>query len=134
MKIIRLEGNDPQLYALVAPLVMNPAVLRQNNNYPFKTTPRHVWYVAVADDGDVVAFMPLKKTVAGYCIDNYYVASDDETLFDALIERIVAEMGKESLVAMVHKRHTSRFASHGFSLAHTLVKYDKMAYDGKSAT
>jgi hypothetical protein len=42
MKIMTLQGTDKLLYELVAPLVMNPAILRQNNNYPFKTS-RFVW-------------------------------------------------------------------------------------------
>lgn len=37
MNILKLQGLDGRLFDLVAPLVMNPAVLRQNNNYPFKT-------------------------------------------------------------------------------------------------
>ena len=43
MKIMTLQGTDKLLYELVAPLVMNPAILRQNNNYPFKTSRSHVW-------------------------------------------------------------------------------------------
>ena len=35
MNILKLQGLDGRLFDLVAPLVMNPAVLRQNNNYPF---------------------------------------------------------------------------------------------------
>lgn len=31
MKIMTLQGTDKLLYELVAPLVMNPAILRQNN-------------------------------------------------------------------------------------------------------
>mgnify|MGYP007079103828 FL=1 len=46
MKIMTLQGTDKLLYELVAPLVMNPAILRQNNNYPFKTSRSHVWYIA----------------------------------------------------------------------------------------
>ena len=42
MNILKLQGLDGRLFDLVAPLVMNPAVLRQNNNYPFKTTRNHV--------------------------------------------------------------------------------------------
>ena len=38
MNIERFSGTDERLYRAVAPLVMNPAVLRQNNNYPFKTS------------------------------------------------------------------------------------------------
>ena len=36
MKIRQIEDNDPELYSLIAPLVMNPKVLKSNNNYPFK--------------------------------------------------------------------------------------------------
>lgn len=34
MKIRQIEDNDPELYSLIAPLVMNPKVLKSNNNYP----------------------------------------------------------------------------------------------------
>ena len=41
---MRLNGVDARLYPLVGPLVMNPAILRQNNNYPFKTLSLiHIW-------------------------------------------------------------------------------------------
>lgn len=45
MKIEKFSGTDPQLYKLVAPLVMSPGILRQNNNYPFKTSIHHIWFV-----------------------------------------------------------------------------------------
>ena len=38
IQIMKLNGTDKQLYKLVAPLVMDPEVLKMNNNYPFKTT------------------------------------------------------------------------------------------------
>ena len=60
MKIMTLQGTDKLLYELVAPLVMNPAILRQNNNYPFKTSRSHVWYIAFHETA-VVGFMPVKK-------------------------------------------------------------------------
>ena len=47
MDIIKLQGTDKKLYELIAPLVLNPAVLRQNNNYPFKTGPKYTWYIAI---------------------------------------------------------------------------------------
>ena len=43
---MRLNGVDARLYPLVGPLVMNPAILRQNNNYPFKTSNRYLWSVS----------------------------------------------------------------------------------------
>ena len=36
MQIIQLKGKDKHLYRLLAPLVMDPEVIRANNNYPFK--------------------------------------------------------------------------------------------------
>ena len=57
---MRLNGVDARLYPLVGPLVMNPAILRQNNNYPFKTSNRYLWYIAISD-GVIVGFIPLKK-------------------------------------------------------------------------
>lgn len=62
MNILKLQGLDGRLFDLVAPLVMNPAVLRQNNNYPFKTTRNHVWYIAM-DEQRVLGFMPVKMTL-----------------------------------------------------------------------
>ncbi len=48
MKIFKFHGTDKKLYELVAPLVMSPIVLRQNNNYPFKK-----------NEEDIECFSPL---------------------------------------------------------------------------
>ena len=71
MEIMRLNGVDARLYPLVGPLVMNPAILRENNNYPFKTSNRYLWYIAISD-GVIVGFIPLKKNEKSYHIDNTY--------------------------------------------------------------
>ena len=42
IQIIRLKGKDKHLYRLVAPMVMDPEVIRANNNYPFKTGEEYV--------------------------------------------------------------------------------------------
>ena len=47
VQIIQLQGTDKRLYELVAPLVMNPEILKQNYNYPFRTSEDFVWFVAV---------------------------------------------------------------------------------------
>ena len=57
MEILQLDGLEPQLFNLIGPLAMNPKVLRANNNYPFKTTERFQWYIAV-EDNDVTGFVP----------------------------------------------------------------------------
>ena len=46
-EIMEFEGLDPALYQWVGPLVMNPAVLKQNYNFPFRTTQAFRWYVAI---------------------------------------------------------------------------------------
>ena len=46
-QIVELKGTEKRLYQLVAPLVMNPVVLKQNYNYPFRTSENFIWFVAV---------------------------------------------------------------------------------------
>ena len=52
------------LYPLIGPLVMNPKVLKANNNYPFKTTANHQWYIAVNDQEEVMGFLPVENKKA----------------------------------------------------------------------
>lgn len=128
MDIIRLNGKDKLLYDLVAPLVMNPAVIRQNNGYPFKTSQQHVWYIAVSDDS-VVGFMPLKKGSAGMLIDNYYIRGDDSNIITGLVEKTVCDFGSSgTLAAMVFKRHVEIFRNLYFLSVVELKNYDKMEY------
>ena len=61
MKVIQLKGLDTDLYPLIGPLVMNPKVLKANNNYPFKTTANHQWYIAVNDQEEVMGFLPVEN-------------------------------------------------------------------------
>ena len=128
MDILKLKGTDKKLFELVAPLVMNPAVLRQNNNYPFKTGAKYVWYVAV-EDGQVDGFIPLKRTADGGClIDNYYIRNDDARWLNRLIAEIITDTAPngDALCATVHKRHVKEFAGRGFRSRTEWKKYDKM--------
>lgn len=123
-----MQGTDTKLFELVAPLVMNPAVLRQNNNYPFKTGAKYVWYVAV-DDGRVDGFIPLKKTAdGGFLIDNYYIRNDDVRVLYRLLAEVIADASPtgDALCATVHKRHVKAFAEWGFRSRTEWKKYDKM--------
>ena len=52
-KILEFEGLDAALYPCVGPLVMDPAVLKQNYNFPFRTTQAYRWFVAVNGEEDV---------------------------------------------------------------------------------
>ena len=60
VQIIQLQGTDKRLYELVAPLVMNPEILKQNYNYPFRTSEDLVWFVAV-DKKTVIGFIPVEE-------------------------------------------------------------------------
>lgn len=117
------------MYEWVAPLVMNPAILRQNNGYPFKTSLRHTWYVALNNEA-VAGFMPVKRTGENYNIDNYYVKGDDAATMGDLLDRIVEEVETSfSLTALVHKRHVECFRQHGFSTIKDWKNYEKMEYN-----
>ena len=128
MNILKLQGLDGRLFDLVAPLVMNPAVLRQNNNYPFKTTRNHVWYIAM-DEQRVLGFMPVKMTLTNNCIDNYYISGDNSSVIEVLLDRIIHDFSSDgSLVAVVHERHVEDFSMKNFIPFVEWKKYVKMRY------
>lgn len=128
MEIVKLPGTDRRLYELVAPLVMNPAILRQNNNYPFKTTRNHIWYILLKGE-QVVGFMPVKKTDTHDCIDNYFVSGDDSSLIGLLLSQILDDRIPGScLTAVVHKRHVETFAGKHFCTCIEWKKYNKMQF------
>ena len=88
MQIIRLSGKAPQLYSLLAPLVMDPVVIKANNNYPFKTGEKFTWFVACDKDA-VKGFMPVEqKRKDKVVINNYYAeeGKDREKILYRLLE------------------------------------------------
>jgi hypothetical protein len=127
MKILRLKGNDKELYELVAPLVMNASILKLNNNYPFKTAPDYIWHVLI-DNKNVAGFIPLKPISNGYNIDNYYFRLDNKDVIKALLQDIIDSKDYPELVAIVHKRNTEAFIEMGFARIIEWKKYDKMIY------
>lgn len=134
MNILKLGGLDCRLFELVAPLVMNPAVLRQNNNYPFKTTRKYVWYVA-EDGGRVLGFMPVKMAETNYRVDNYYISGDDSSVMERLLDGVIRDFSFGlSLVAIVHERHVEGFSRKNFISCVEWKRYVKMRYHegGKS--
>ena len=40
-----LEGVSPELYLAVGRLVLSPRFLRENNNYPYKSSRMFIWHV-----------------------------------------------------------------------------------------
>lgn len=130
MEILVLGGTEKKLYELVAPLVMNPAVIRQNNNYPFKTSSKYIWYLAM-DGNEVVGFIPLKPTNNGYCIDNYYIKGDDKDTVEFLLKNLTKDLCNSFiLTAVVNKRHVKDFLKNDFKTFLELKNYNKMEYTG----
>ena len=48
--VVKMAGTSPELYSCIAPLVMNPEVIKYNHNYPFKTSESFVWFVASSEE------------------------------------------------------------------------------------
>ena len=126
MEIISLHGTEDRLYELVARLVMDPDIIRQNNIYPFKTTPQYIWHICMCD-GEVIGFMPVKNTSGGLYIDNYYIKDDKREVLDALITNILAASDKP-VTALCHKRHTDVFRQHEFITCTIFAQYNKMQH------
>ena len=124
MEVISLPGTDARLYKLVAHLVMDPDVLRQNNNYPFKTTPQHTWYICIRDE-EVVGFMPAKATSGGLYLDNYYISNDEREVLETIIKYLLSVSDKP-ITALCHKRNTEVFRNHGFITCTVFAQYNKM--------
>ncbi len=128
MDIEILSGTASRLYELVAPLVMNRGVLRQNNNYPFKTSSHHVWFVAL-DLGAVIGFMPVEIRDSGAIINNYYIKGDDNDTLSALINEVQAYFTDISVIRSVtHTRHKEVFVENHFSIVQEWKLYLKMEY------
>ena len=136
MKIEILGGTSPRLYKLVAPLVMSAAVLRQNNNYPYKTSARHEWLVGLDDDGKTVrGFFPIERREGYFYLNNYYVPADAaEELLQAFIKEAMTKYATIGpLVAVVHTRHVPVFLEKGFQPEREWKLYVKMRYGKNEA-
>lgn len=99
IQIIQLKGKDKHLYRLLAPMVMDPEVIRANNNYPFKTSEEYVWFIALRER-EVVGFIPVEqKNRKKAVINNYYVKAEGaerEEILSLLLPAVAAEFGPES--------------------------------------
>lgn len=126
IKLLQLQGTDKQLYQLVAPLVMDPDVLRKNNNYPFKTTKNFVWFVAV-DGKQVVGFIPVERRGNSDVINNYYVREKEEEVLSQLLSKVIADLGAERILFSVTlAEHQSIFQTVGFEVEKEWKRYVKM--------
>lgn len=129
IQIVQLQGTDKRLYELVAPLVMNPDVLRQNHNYPFRTSEAFVWFVAV-DEKKVIGFMPVEDKKKEYVINNYYIEGNNEATLKALVEAVIAKTPDDrELTSVTLMEHCRLFKELGFSEGKIWTRYVKMKKD-----
>lgn len=129
IQIIRLDGVDKKLYPLIGPLVMNPEVLRFNNNYPFKTGEQYKWYIAVSQK-EILGFIPVEYRKQEWIINNYYACPDKENeILSTLVKAVIKEWEQESsisLSAVVQTRHLTIFTEEGFEITKNWKIYCKM--------
>ena len=129
VQIIQLQGTDKRLYELVAPLVMNPDILKQNYNYPFRTSEDFVWFVAV-DKKKVIGFIPVEEKKKEYVINNYYIESNNEDTLKLLLEKVISETNtSKELTSVTFMEHSSLFKDLGFSEEKIWTRYVKMKKD-----
>lgn len=132
--IVKMAGTSPELYECVAPLVMNPEVIKYNHNYPFKTSESFVWFVAFVQK-KVVGFFPVEIRKKTWVINNYYVANNEEDTFVSLLEAVVDEFKDvdKTLEAVVQKGHELYFFEQGFEVERIWSTYLKLKRkDGKN--
>ena len=129
VQIIQLQGTDKRLYELGAPLVMNPEILKQNYNYPFRTSEDFVWFVAV-DKKKVIGFIPVEEKKKEYVINNYYIESNNEDTLKLLLEKVISETNtSKELTSVTFMEHSSLFKDLGFSEEKIWTRYVKMKKD-----
>ena len=129
VQIIQLQGTDKRLCELVAPLVMNPEILKQNYNYPFRTSEDFVWFVAV-DKKKVIGFIPVEEKKKEYVINNYYIESNNEDTLKLLLEKVISETNtSKELTSVTFMEHSSLFKDLGFSEEKIWTRYVKMKKD-----
>ena len=126
VQIIQLQGTDKRLYELVAPLVMNPEILKQNYNYPFRTSEDFVWFVAV-DKKKVIGFIPVEEKKKEYVINNYYIKERNVDTLKLLLEKVLEKQGEESsLTAVSFVEDRDVFSELGFLEDKVWTRYVKM--------
>lgn len=89
------------MYQLVAPLVMNPVVLKQNYNYPFRTSENFIWFVAV-EGKEIVGFIPLEHKKSEAIINNYYIKENNAEVLKALLEKVIDSTDEDKQLSSLH--------------------------------
>ena len=125
--IEKLGGLEKRLYELVAPLVMNPDVLKQNRNYPFKTSQKFWWFVAL-EENKTVGFLPVEIRDELAIINNYYTIDENQDILDQLVKEAALYFRKEkkTLISVTQNQHIPTLINNGFIIEREWKNYVKM--------
>lgn len=124
--IEHIDGLSPHLYERVAPLVMNPEVLKQNRNYPFKTTKNHQWLIAIKEE-KIIGFVPIEVRGQQAIINNYYTQEENQEILDFLLKKAIEVVGKEYfLISVTQSQHVKTFQQNGFVIEREWKNYVRM--------
>lgn len=126
-QIIELEGLDEELFRRVGPLVMNPVVLKQNHNFPFRTTENFRWYLALAAE-HVIGFVPVERRKRVWTVNNYYIAGRDFSVLSELLLRVTDAAASEGmpLEAVAFLEDVDVYRELGFEEEKRWTRYVKM--------
>jgi hypothetical protein len=97
MKTEILQGTEKRLYEIVGPIVMNPAVLRQNGYAAFKTSEKHTYFLALDDNDTCIGFIPVQAKKSNGEINNYYIQNRDTDVMKTLLKLAEKHAKKEKL-------------------------------------
>lgn len=124
--IKQLRGTESDLYQLVAPLVMNPTVLKQNNNFPFRTSEKFEWFVGLNDEDHVIGFVPVECRRRGYIINNYYIENKDAEVLTVLVKKVISVFPDKELSVVAFRDDENIFHLLGFMPDKQWTRYVKM--------
>lgn len=133
ISIQQFKGKDKELYQRVAPLVMDPEVLKKNRNYPFKTGDNFIWYVAIEEENDtVVGFVPVEIRIGQAIVNNYYTEDDNPEILSALLKKTIQTLKNKTdkIIAIVQKQHQNSFRKKKFEIEQEWTNYIKMSWQG----
>ena len=154
-QIVELKGTEKRLYQLVAPLVMNPEVLKQNYNYPFRTSEigRNKYGLVynntdnpIAEISDDGGYIDEKENVVNGLLGvewglpwvkglklrakgsyRYYIKDNNAEVLKALLEKAIASIDEDKqLSSVTFIEHQNIFQELGFSVEKTWRRYVKM--------
>lgn len=131
VQVKQLHGTDEELYRLVAPLVMNPVVLKQNYNFPFRTSDCFEWILAMDDEMQVLGFIPIECKRKEFVINNYYIKGRQADVLAELLSYVIATFNDKPLIAIAFKEDMEIFHRFEFVNEKLWTRYIRMSKEPK---